>query len=204
MTLLFPLFIFLANAQCLVEAGGQSPPFSDDNGNPVLASGTSAGTQAIIPSYRFNCCAHVTRWETYVQPGGGNIQGDYTIQFQVWRPVEGDSTCYEQVGQNTFMNINLQTGGRVDGSVPTANILSVQPGDVVGLFVSSQMGDTDGIQLDDSGNLRDNTVYHNMAQNILQTNTCYFRLGSPLTGQLTSSVEGAPMLRVTLCKKFNS
>ena len=42
--------------------------------------------QAIIPSYRFNCCGEIIAWAVDVQPDGQGIDRMYSLDLQVWRP----------------------------------------------------------------------------------------------------------------------
>ena len=80
-----------------------------------------SGTQAIVTSYRFQCCGNVVRWGARVAP-----EGTYNFQFQVWRPVS--ENCYMQVGQ-TSLDVEEEEV-RIQPSHP----IPIQPGDVVGYF----------------------------------------------------------------------
>ena len=51
-----------------------------------------------MPAYRFQCSGRVTEWRACVQPGGSS-DGQYYIQFQVWRPT-GIEGCYKLVDYN--------------------------------------------------------------------------------------------------------
>ena len=179
-----------------------TPPFKDNNGSPRLPS----GTQAIITSYMFRCCGNITAWQTYVQPGGMNHQkGVYDITFQVWRPSPTlqKSGCYSLVGENRFTNILLGVEGLVNETPEPSNILSVQPGDVVGYYTFSraqQDNSTNGIQLVASRNL-DMVWFHTSSRSepvIRGALNCPFRLG--IDGILTKYIEAAPVLSVRVCK----
>ena len=199
----FIKLFLLAFAQYLQAAGGGELPLRFDRSNNVLASGTPA--QAIVPTYTFNCCANITRWETIVEPGRRGRNEDYTIAFQVWRPSASDSECYKQVNQNLFSNVVLEGSGEVNEEVSPSEYIAVEPGDVVGFYVASQNGGDEGIQLEQSANFMDNVVWFAEAVSIFQlSGTCPFRLGDLSRGQLTMSVTGAPMLRVGLCKFYSS
>ena len=144
--------LLLGSAQdCLQAAGETTLPFRDDNGSPRLPS----GSQAIITSYEFGCCGDITAWKTYVQPGGGmHRNGAYDIFFQVWRPspTVQNNGCYSLVGENRFSSILLGDDGLVSETPEPSNIISVQPGDVVGYYTFSRRDDgnrgSEGIQLD--------------------------------------------------------
>ena len=163
------------------------------------------GRQAIVTSYLFQCCGDITAWQTYVEPSGARHQdGAYTIHFQVWRPsptVDSDGAgCYSLVGENRFTNITLINRAVSETPEPT-NIISVQPGDVVGYYVlSSQERDDDGIQMDsddDSINL-----YYNEDNGgnpiSLGPDSCQVRAGDG--GLLTGSTSAAPQLRIDISK----
>ncbi len=111
-----------------------------------------SGSQVIISSYIFQCCGSITRWRSYVDPGGRE-DGKYDITFQVWRPSENvmsdGSGCYTLVDRNQFLNIDLGSGGLVDEAPSLSNQIQVQRGDIVGFHATHDDGDG-GIQLDDT------------------------------------------------------
>ena len=139
-----------------------------------------------------------------MEPSGGNFEdGAYTIHFQVWRPsptVGSDGTgCYSLVGENRFTSITLINRVVSETPEPT-NIISVQPGDVVGYYVLSSEGDNDGIQMDiydDSIN-----IYYNEDNGgypiSLGPDSCQVRAGE--SGLLTESTSAAPQLSIDISK----
>ena len=162
------------------------------------------GRQAIVTSYQFQCCGDITAWQTYVEPSGANQQdGAYTIHFQVWRPsptVDSNGAgCYSLVGENRFTSITLINRAVSETPEPT-NIISVQPGDVVGYYVLSNRGDNDGIQMD-SGDDSIN-IYYNEDNGgnpiLLGPDSCPVRAGDG--GVLTSSTNAAPQLSIDISK----
>ena len=146
-----------------------------------------------------------------MEPGGNGHQGDYDITFQVWRPsptVNSDG-CYGLVGENEFTRIsspNYINGGRISVTPEPTNIITVQPGDVVGFYVLSGMGDGDGIQLDTS--FTESVWYHrnNPPDDSLMSrgdlSVCPFPVGSQSGRILMSSTNAAPMLSVGICKQL--
>ena len=52
--------------------------------------------QAIIPSYKFDCCGNITEWGVDLYPADESYQFTYTLEFQVWRPSPTVKTtgCY--------------------------------------------------------------------------------------------------------------
>ena len=175
-------------------------PFYDREMNAdVLAS----GSQAIVTSYYFQCCGDVTAWMTHVQPGGGrHDDGQYSITFQVWRPsptVGSDGTgCYSLVGQNPFISITRdEFTSRVISATPEpTNIISVQPGDVVGYYAVSEDGGRQGIQHD--SRVDSILVFYNENQVIQGPDSCPISVG--LGGALSSSLSAAPLLTAIISK----
>ena len=184
---------------CLLAAAGRSTPFRDDNASPSLPS----GTHAIVTSYKFGCCGNITAWQTYVQPGGNKHQHAYNITFEVWRPSPSvqDNGCYIMVGANRFTSISLLRDGLVSETLKPSNILTVQPGDVVGYFTLSKLGKKDGIQLDNNQNI-DSVWYHTSPNSELNigAHNCPFPVGTETDGIMMSSTNAAPILSVSICK----
>ena len=182
---------------CLLASGGRVPPFRDDNG----AAGLPSGTQAIIITYQFRCCGNITAWQTYVTPGGSS----YDITFQVWRPSPTlpESGCYSFVGENRFTRISLGAGGLVSETPEPSNILSVQPGDVVGYYTFSRDPQDmigNGIQLD-TAQIHDRVWYHTYSGSEPITagaSDCPFPVGSGRS--LKTFVSAAPVLSVKVGK----
>ncbi len=187
----------MANQTCLREAGAADPPFTDDNRNPVLPSGTF-GMLAIIPTYTFNCCAYVTEWRTIVQPGGGGHRDDvYSVGFQVYRPSAEGNECYYQVGMNNFATVTV-TDGYITEPVQPSDYISVQPGDIVGISVASTNGGDEGVQLEEP--LNNNKVYYISSYSIVANPGCFFSLNGSSVFTMTMA---APMLSVTLGKSVS-
>ena len=110
-------------------------------------------SQVLVTSYQFQCCGNVTRWQTYVRPGGGAHQGVYTISFQVWR--DSKAGCYQLMGQDDYDDIPLGAGGLVDRALQPEQYIAVQPGDVLGYYMSNdnrENNDEEGIELITDGN----------------------------------------------------
>ena len=95
--------------------------------------GLSSTTHVIISSYVFECCGSITAWQTYFEPADDSRI--YSISFQVWRPSPLDNECYSLVGENIFTIISI---GLVSETPEPSDILTVQPGDVVGCVMSNE------------------------------------------------------------------
>ena len=126
-------------------------PFQDSPIFPRLPS----GSQAIITTYRFRTCARIKEWRTFIRPSGR-----YTIRFQVWR--QESDTIYNLVGENEYLDFDVQSSP-VIATISDMYIM-VQPGDVLGYFVSTNDGESEnderneGILLDPS--FRDELIYY--------------------------------------------
>ena len=163
--------------------------------------------QAIITSYRFNCCGVITEWRAFVEGSGLEYDQVYTISFQVWRPnslspVDTDG-CYNRVGVNFFPFNRLADPDKViiNGTVTESVKIEVQPGDVVGFYLESSRGNTDGIQFagDSDSNHTNETVWYGTGFDAFPTTgsrVCPFPVGPNRT--LSSSTSRAPLITVTL------
>ena len=136
--------------------------------------------------------------------GGDHQNGAYTIHFQVWRPsptVGSDGAgCYSLVGENRFTSITFSNRGPISETPEPTNIISVQPGDVVGYYVLSSIDDEDGIQLDSADDSIN--IYYNEDNGgnpiSLGPDSCQVRAGDG--GLLTSSTSAAPQLSIDISK----
>ena len=163
------------------------------------------GRQAIVTSYQFQCCGDITAWQTYVERSGNpHGNGAYTIHFQVWRPspsVQSNGEgCYSLVGENRFTSITFSNRGPISETPEPTNIISVQPGDVVGYYVLSNRNDDDGIQMD--SNDESINIYFNEDNGgnpiSLGPDSCQVRAGE--SGLLTESRSAAPQLSIDISK----
>ena len=211
------VWFVLPAQECLrPAANNRDIPFQDlgvGGSVPRLASGDSMGVQAIITSYQFHCCGNVTAWQTYVEPGSPFQDGAYDITFQAWRPsptVNSDG-CYGLVGENVFTGItppNINNDGLVSVTPEPTNMVTVQPGDVVGFYALSRRGLNDGIQLDTSFTGESVWYHRNNPPDdplmiIGEASVCPFPVGSQTNRELMSSTNAAPMLSVGICKQLN-
>ncbi len=182
--------------------GGGVPQFKD---NPI---------QAIITSYRFDCCGVVTEWRALVEGSGSGYFAEqpYTISFQVWRPnstspVDTDG-CYTRQGINHFPAISLADPDAADRGIVTgvpleSERIEVQPGDVVGFYLESSRLTSDGIQFagddDNTSPYTEETVW--FATDSLTPRpeaTCMYPVGT--SGLLSSSTNLAALITATVCE----
>ena len=164
--------------------------------------------QAIITSYRFDCCGVVTEWRAFVEGSGDAhfAEQPYTISFQVWRPnspspVDTDG-CYNLTGFNHFSPIPLADPNTADRGIVTgvpleSERIEVQPGDVVGFYLESSY-DHDGIQFSPDSAYRSEAVWYATGSYSEGPTYCRFPVG--LRGVLSSSTNRAPLITTTVCK----
>lgn len=120
--------------------------------------------------------------------------GNYNIDFQVWRP-NGTDRCYKLVGNNSFSSIILGTGGLVCESAQLEEEIRVQPGDVVGLYVEHREGGNRGIQKDDT--ISRESVWY---QEIPKPSGGDLCVGQESGRILQTFSDNAPILSVTISK----
>ena len=194
------------NSSCLQTNNESGPPEFMNYGNqfPRLL----IHQQAIIPSYKLECCGNITGWGVDVHPGGQGTTDRYTLDLQVWRPSStvNDSTgsgCYSLVGNNRFTNIPLRNlVARVTPS-PQDYIL-FQSGDVLGVYVEDARQTDDGVVVLTSDRSTDFTSelvwYASIAPTMAtsQNGYCPYLVGSD--GVLNTMIQGAPVISVSISK----
>ena len=198
--------LLLGSAQDCLQAAGKTPlPFRDENGSPRLPS----GSQAIITSFQFGCCGDITAWQTYVRPKRRRHRNRaYDIFFQVWRPspTVQDNGCYSLVGENRFTSITFGNNDPVSETPEPSNIISVQPGDVLGYYTFSRDDEdnigSQGIQLDTD--YTNDTVWYlsDFDTNLITmgSSNCPLPVGEGPDSILTSSISAGPVLSVSISK----
>ena len=164
--------------------------------------------QAIIPSYRFDCCGEITEWGADVEQGGGGDQMMYTLDFQVWRPDPNISSngCYSLVGNNRFTQVPL-SGSLAQSLSPTSpgQRIQIQPGDVLGFYVESALDQPDerGVVLLRDGSVQGEyeteKVWYADVNNLVFGNPmCLYPVGPGRA--LSSSTNAAPVISVGFSK----
>ena len=199
-------FVVFKGQQCFLASNGTRPlpPFerpSDDEFrftiNPI---------QAIITSYRFNCCGVVTGWRAFVEKSRHNTSGIHSISFQVWRPNTNVSGCYYLVDDNSFLtnsqDFDEATRGLISASPSLSERIEVQPGDVVGFNYMSRQSGKDGILFSDNDSYREESVWFETGQGV-ETNQTICPVGrftnlAPLitvtVGEATSHANSIPAM----------
>ena len=187
--------LFLDNSQCLLSA----PLFGDRDGVPRLPN----SIQAIIPEYTFTCRGSVVQWGACVNPRGDNDR--YDIYFEVWRPT-GTDGCYSLIGSNVVTNAvagnihNVRACIVID--VPDNELVTVQPGDVVGFYADRVNGNGNGgVELDEGTQYENLEVWYrsNPSQSDLETNSLCVGVGEDLDIPRTG---GAPVITAVIGKNL--
>ena len=145
----------------------------------------------------------ITEWAASVErsgAGGGHNNGFYSITFQVWRPnspspvVDG---CYNMTGSNYFPDIVLDSDRAVRETPLASKRIHVQPGDVVGFYLTAIENDNNGIPFDDD--YTDESVWY-ATGNIISTGnpTCQFPVGNGRTLSVFTNL--APRITAAVCE----
>ena len=145
-------------------------------------------------------CGNITEWGVDVHPGGGTRQNDYTLDLQVWRPslTVDDSTGsgqYSLVGNNRFTSISLDSDQVARLTPSPQDYIQFQPGDVLGFYVDSDVGNTDGVVVltSPSGFTSEVVWFASIAPTLATSQTTY-SIGS--SGYLDTSTRAAPVISV--------
>ncbi len=174
----------LGNAQLCFSTGA---PYNDDNSRNALPP----RSQAIVTTYEFQCCGVIQNWSAYFQPGGSKHTNSYTVTFQIWRPVPDQLQCYMLLSDITA-NPQLSNIGEATVSA----YMVVQPGDVIGYYVTLQGGGNGGIQLETS-NHGDNTVWYSSSPTRPGPGQT-FQVGTETS---LSSATAAPIISIDISKQ---
>ena len=209
----------------LTNNGNRLPPFSD-RGYPIEGRPgrrIQHRNQAIIPSYKLDCCGNITEWGVDLNPDGTTARFDFT--FQVWRPAPNVNItgCYSLV--DDFISTGIPIGiapsqtiniARIIPSLPSDQ-LQFQPGDVIGFYVESH-GDSDGpggdanngVALLTSGGYANELVWYGSIRGdtvqASRTGSCPYPTGT--NGILSSSTRAAPVISISTtsysCRQISS
>ena len=197
----------------LTNNGNGLPPFSDE-GYPSAGPGSRIWHrhQAIIPSYRLNCCGNITEWGVDLNPDRTNAR--FNFIFQVWRPSPSVNVtgCYSLV--DDFISTKIPIGNQPSPAIRVARItpsltdqLQFQPGDVLGFYVESHgegsgpRGDpNNGVALLTSSSYASELVWYgsigDATTQISQTDSCPYPVG--YTGTLSSRTSAAPVISISI------
>lgn len=210
------LNIILSSAVLIVSVNnsrGQSClKANNENGLPNY-QGTESGLksvilplqhQAIVPSYKFQCCGTITEWYVSIASSGSDTMD--ILSLQVWRPSPSvnDTGCYTLVGNNNFSSVSLDSEMTSVTPLPHEQI-HFQPGDVLGFYVENgqQVEYSSGVMmlcdLNEQGDRGYETEEVWYATNLIFSNAkCLAAVGPGRL--LDSSTNVAPIISVSYSK----
>ena len=160
--------------------------------------------QAIIPSYKFNCCGNITEWGVDLNP----LVPKFNFDFQVWRPSStmNETGCYSLVGNYAVRSTTVSTGpvsNQVIRATPSPqNQLQFQPGDVLGFYVESHGSGThedNGVVLLNNGKYTSELVWYgsiDVTARTSQSGSCPYPVGTG--GVLSSPTHAAPVISISV------
>lgn len=165
--------------------------------------------QAIIPSYRLDCCGNITEWAVDFSPDLPN--SNYLFILQVWRPnsptSSGSSGCYSLVDDYSVSSLHYHI---VQIWPPVKHQLQFQPEDVLGFYVESHGGMSDndnGVVLVSNNQYTSELVWHARVTALTSSSgSCPYPVGS--NGVLATSTHAAPLISISIttypCSQSNS
>lgn len=161
--------------------------------------------QAIVPSYKFQCCGMITEWKVSI----ASIANDTMdiLSLQVWRPSPSanETGCYNLVGNNNFSSVSLKSKLTSVTPLPHERI-RFQPGDVLGFYVENgQEVEYSGVMmlcdLNEQGDRGYETEEVWYATNLVFSNAhCLAAIGAGRL--LDSSTNVAPIISVSYSKSY--
>ena len=201
-----------AQDSCLQTNGSGLPRFQGYRGGKGQPGGPDRRIhhqhQAIIPSYKFNCCGNITEWGVDLNPDKGG--GTFKFILQVWRPdsaATDTSGCYSLVDDYSNKSISLQNDainmGKVAIVTPSLqDQLQFQVGDVLGFYVESNGARSDydnGVVTLNDSNHTSELVWHasiNITAQTSQPGSCPYPVGT--NGVLNKSAHAAPVISISV------
>ena len=167
--------------------------------------------QAIISSYKFNCCGNITEWGVDLNPlsYSRNVI-TFDFDFQVWRPSPtiNETGCYSLVDNLKVMSISIPS--QLAPSEHVARVtplpqyqLHFQPGDVLGFYVESHGegshpggDDNNGVVLLNSADYTSELVWYGHASARRWSGSCPYPVGT--SGVLSLSTHAAPVISIKI------
>ena len=185
------------------------PAFEDYRNSDLEQQIIPLHHQAIVPSYRFNCCGSIAQWVVDLHPAGGANNMEYDLDLQVWRPQAVETTgCYSLVGSNPFSNIVLFDQVAVLTASSQTEI-KFHPGDVIGFYVvRARNPDGNGVVVlfdrsvrGDRGYETEEMWHADISNSVISGNPmCLFPVGTEPDQVLNTLVRAAPVISVSYSK----
>ena len=165
--------------------------------------------QAIIPTYRFDCCGSIAQWGVDLDPAGGGDNMEYELDLQVWRPQTIETTgCYSLVGSNNFSNIELSSDQVAVLTPSSQPMINFQPGDVIGFnVVRARNSDNRGVVVLLDRSMRGDRSYAteemwhaDISNGVIVSPMCLYPVGTEPGRVLNTLVRAAPVISVSYSK----
>ena len=154
--------------------------------------------QAIIPSYKFNCCGNITAWGVDLNP-----DKIFNFDFQVWRPslTVANDGCYSLVANYLVESISLVQEEVARVTPSPNNQLSFQPGDVLGFYVESiGSGNSDydnGVVLLNNDSFSNELIWHASITALTSSSgSCPYPVGSSRI--LRETTQAVPVISIAV------
>ena len=200
--------MFTAQDSCLQTNSVNGLPFFQgyhEDGAGLPERRIHHQNQAIVSSYKFNCCGNITAWGVDLNPDTEG--GTFDFIFQVWRPSPSVNItgCYSLVDDFISSSISITPSEPVARVVPSPqDQLQFEPGDVLGFYVERHGGessDNDGVVVLIDSSHSSELIWHGsvdiMAVQPSQSQgSCPYPVGT--NGVLNSLTHAAPVISVSL------
>ena len=206
--------IFVSPAQfvdCLKTNNSNGLPFFQGYGSCETCPGAPNRRihhqhQAIISSYKFNCCGNITEWGVDLNPVDKVTR--FTFDFQVWRPspTVNETGCYSLVNRFIVRSTSLPTTpiiSHVARVTPSPqDQLQFQPGDVIGFYVESHStisNNDNGVVVLNIGSYTSELVWFghiDVTAQPSQYGSCPYPVGT--NGVLNSLTYAAPVISLSI------
>ena len=197
-----------AQDSCLTTNGSGLPVFQGYNQEKGQAGGSDRRIhhqhQAIIPTYKFNCCGNIIGWGVDLNPDRDGEDQTFDFILQVWRPSPTLQTdlCYSLIDNHSISTVigkDSQTGRIAKVTPLPQNQLQFEPGDVLGFYVESHGSDTNYdngvVVLNDSSHASE-LVWHGSITSLTSLSaSCPYPIGT--SGLLNTSTHAAPVISIS-------
>ena len=191
---------------------------NDSNGLPMFQGYTGAAGrsdrrihhqhQAIIPTYKFNCCGNIIGWGVDLNPDRDEEDKTFDFILQVWRPsptLQTMAECYSLISDHRIISTVIKTDsrtGRVARVTPLLqNQLEFEPGDVLGFYVESHgsgpSDDDNGVVVLNNGSHTSELVWHGRITSLTsRSGSCPYPVGT--SGLLSTPTHAAPVISISV------
>ena len=188
-----------AQDSCLKTNGSRLPVFRGYDGGSDRR--IHHQHQAIIPTYKFNCCGNITEFGVDLNPDVDEQNKTFDFILQVWRPsptLQTDS-CYSLINEYRITSTIIGNTGRVAKVTDLPqNQLQFESGDVLGFYVEShgpRTNDDNGVVVLNDSSHTSELVWHGRITSLTSwSGSCPYPVGT--SGLLNTSTHAAPVISI--------